>query len=26
MMESPLKGPKGNTEFLIAAHKPVADE
>jgi len=24
--ESPLKGPKGNTEFLIAAHKPASDE
>ena len=24
--ESPLRGPKGNTEFLIAAHKPVPDE
>ena len=23
--ESPLKGPKGNTEFLIAAHKPNSD-
>lgn len=24
--ESPLKGPKGNTEFLIAAQKPVSHE